>query len=279
MNPVDGGSPDNFLAPDWQPPGVDMKRASAARMYDYLLGGSTNFQVDRDDAEKVLAKLPQARTFAIQNRAFGRRAVQYAISKGIRQFLDLGAGLPTAGNVHEIAQAQVPDAHVVYVDNEPVAIAHGELLLGDNPYATYIDGDITNPDHVLKTAYETKLLDFSQPLMILACAVLHFVPDSKNPAGIVKAYADALPSGSFLALTHATASDYPEQLADVVEIYQQTQNQAHLRSRAQITAMLAGFEDLVWPGVVYTSEWRPEHWADVGDPAQSLAFAALARHP
>jgi hypothetical protein len=114
--------------------------------------------------------------------------------------------------------------------------------------------------------------------MVLMCAVLHFVPDDQQPAGIVRAYSDALASGSYLALSHATASDYPEQLADVVEIYQHTQNEAHLRTRAEITAMLAGFEHLVWPGVVYTPQWRPEHWSDVGDPAKSLAFAALAHH-
>jgi hypothetical protein len=139
---------------------------------------------------------------------------------------------------------------VVYVDNDPVAVAHGELLLEHNPYATYVVGNIAYPTDVLEVADKTKLLDFSQPLMVLMCAVLHFVPDTQRPARIVQRYSDALAAGSYLALTHATASDYPEQLADVVEIYQQAQNQAHLRSRAEITAMLASFEHLVWPGLV-----------------------------
>jgi hypothetical protein len=276
---TNGSHDENILSPNWKPPGLDLDRASAARMYDYYLGGSHHLAVDRDKANQVLAVLPQARTFAIQNRAFLRRAVKYGITHGIHQFLDLGAGLPTVGNVHETAQALVPEARVVYVDNDPVAIAHGELLLENNPNAVYVDGDIASPNDVLKAADETTLLDFSQPMMVLMCAVLHFVPDTQRPARIVQRYSDALASGSYLALTHATASDYPEQLADVVEIYQHTQNQAHLRSRAEITAMLASFEHLVWPGVVYTPEWRPEHGINLGNPAESLAFAALAHHP
>jgi len=277
---ADGHDPDEWsLNFDWRPPKVDIEHASAARMYDYFLDGSCNFAVDRAKAEEVLAVLPEARVFARNNRSFVRRAVQYAIEHEIHQFLDLGSGLPTAGNVHEIAQRLVPDARVVYVDNEPVAVTHSLDILKDNPYATCIQEDITNPDRVLRHPKTLELLDFSQPIMVLMCAVLHFIPDDQQPARIVQAYSSALSSGSYLALTHATASDYPDRLADVVEIYQRTQNQAHLRSRAEITAMLAPFEHLVWPGVVYTPQWRPEHWADVGDPAQSLAFAALAHHP
>jgi hypothetical protein len=276
---ADGNNDENILSPNCKPPGLDLDRASAARMYDFYLGGSHHLVVDREKAEEVLAVLPQARTFAIQNRAFLRRAVTYCVAHGTQQFLDLGAGLPTVGNVHEIAQALVPDARVVYVDNDPVAIAHGELLLEHNPYATYIDGNIAYPNDVLKAVDETKLLDFSQPMMVLMCAVLHFVPDTRRPARIVQRYSDALAAGSYLALTHATASDYPEQLADVVAIYQQTQNHAHLRSRAEITAMLTPFEHMVWPGVVYTPQWRPEPGITVATPAVSLAFAALAHHP
>ena len=280
MGIADGHDPGEWSRnSDWRPSEVDTTRASVARMYDYFLGGSHHFEVDRDKAKEVLAVLPEARIFARNNRAFLRRVVMYGVEHGIRQFLDLGSGLPTVGNVHEIAQALVPDARVVYVDNEPVAVTHNLDILQGNPYATCIQEDITNPNRVLQHPETLRLLDFSQPLMVLMCAVLHFVPDDQRPARVVRAYSDALASGSYLALSHATASDYPDRLADVVEIYQHTQNQAHLRSRAEITATLAGFEHLVWPGVVYTPEWRPEHWADVGDPAQSLAFGALARHP
>jgi len=263
----------------WEPSSVDMDRASAARMYDYYLGGSHNFEVDRDKAQEVLRVLPEARKFARDNRRFLRRAVEYGLTRGIRQFLDLGSGLPTAGNVHEIAQRAVPDARVVYVDNEPVAVAQSADLLKDNPYATCIHEDICRPNSVLHHRETRRLIDFSQPLMVLMCAVLHFVPDERRPAEVVRAYSDALASGSYLALSHATATDYPDQLADVVGIYQRTQNTAHLRSRSEVTAMLAPFEHLVFPGVVYTPQWRPEHWADVGDPAKSLAFAALAYMP
>jgi hypothetical protein len=280
MGTADEGVPENILAHNWRPRGVDVERASAARMYDYYLGGSHNFEVDRQKAKEVLAVLPQARTFARLNRAFLRRVVQYGVKHGVRQFLDLGSGLPTVGNVHEIAQAQVPDASVVYVDNEPVAVAQSLDLLKNNPSATCIQADITRPDLVLHHPETLELLDFSQPLMVLACAVLHFVPDDRNPTGVVQAYADALPSGSYLALSHATATDYPEQLAQVLEIYQHTQNSAYLRTRAEITRMLAPFEHLVFPGVVYTPEWRPEHMADLPDnPAESLAFSALAHMP
>jgi hypothetical protein len=264
---------------DWRPSEVDIEHASAARMYDYYLGGSHNFEVDRVKAEQVLQVLPEARTFARQNRSFLRRAVQYAVQHGICQFLDLGSGLPTAGNVHEIAQRTTPDARVVYVDNEPVAVAHSLDLLRNNPYATCIQEDITRPNSVLHHPETKRLIDFSQPLMVLMCAVLHFVPDECRPAEIVRGYSDALASGSYLAVSHATATDYPEQLTRVIEIYRQTQNTAHLRSRSEVTAMLAPFEHLVFPGVVYTPEWRPEHWADVGDPAESLAFAAVSYHP
>jgi hypothetical protein len=278
---ADGHDPDEWSRnSDWRPSGVDTTRASVARMYDYYLGGSYNFEVDRQAAEAVLAVLPEARTFARQNRAFLRRVVQYGVEHDIRQFLDLGSGLPTVGNVHEIAQRLVPDAHVVYVDDEVVAVTHSLDILSQNPYATCIQEDITHPDRVLHHPETLELIDFSQPLMVLACAVLHFVPDDRNPTGVVQAYADALPSGSYLALSHATATDYPVQLAAVLEIYRNTQNSAHLRTRAEITRILAPFEHLVYPGVVYTPQWRPEHMADLpANPAESLAFAALAHMP
>ncbi|WP_063753675.1 SAM-dependent methyltransferase [Kutzneria sp. 744] len=264
---------------DQGPSEVDTTRASAARIYDYLLGGSHNFAVDREAAEAVLAVLPEACTFARQNRAFLRRVVQYGIEHGIRQFLDLGSGLPTVGNVHETAQARVPDARVVYVDNEPVAVEHSLGILGDNPYATCIHADITDTQSVLTHPETLRLLDFTQPLMVLMCAVLHFVPDDRQPDRVVREYADALAPDSYLALTHATPTDYPEQMAEVVAIYEQTQNSAHLRTRAQITGLLAPLPLFVYPGVVYTSEWQPEHPAEVGDPARSLAFGALAYLP
>lgn len=277
MNTADGHDSNEWgRNADWRPSDVDTEHASAARMYDYYLGGSHNFEVDRVKAEEVLAVLPEARAFARHNRSFLRRAVHYGIARGVRQFLDLGSGLPTAGNVHEIAQRATPDARVVYVDNEPVAVAHSLDLLRNNPRATCIEEDITRPNSVVHHPETRRLLDFAQPIMVLMCAVLHFVPDEHGPTEIVRAYSDALASGSYLALSHATATDYPDRLARVIEIYQKTQNTAHLRSRSDVTAMLAPFEHLVFPGVVYTSEWRPEHWADIGDPVESLAFAAVA---
>ncbi|GAA0609522.1 SAM-dependent methyltransferase [Kutzneria viridogrisea] len=278
--PEESGSADSWaLDPHWRPAEVDITRASAARMYDYYLGGAHNFAVDRQRAAEVLAVLPQARVFARQNRAFLRRAVRYFVAQGIRQFLDLGAGLPSAGTVHQIAQAIAPECRVVYVDNEPTAVAHGQLLLAGNPLAACVQADITQPEQVLKHLETRRLLDFDQPLGVLLCAVLHFVPDERDPAGVVRAYREVLAPGSMLALSHATATDYPDQLAEVVNTYRATQNQAYLRTRAEVTGLVASFEHLVWPGVVYTPEWRPEHVADIGDPTESLAYAVVATCP
>ncbi|GAA0609028.1 SAM-dependent methyltransferase [Kutzneria viridogrisea] len=244
-------------------------------MYDYYLGGSHNFAVDRQRAAEVLVVLPQARVFARQNRAFLRRAVRYFVAQGIQQFLDLGAGLPTVGAAHEVAV----ECRVVYVDDEPTAVAHGQLLLAGNPLAACVQADITRPDEVLDHPDTQRILDFDQPLGVLLCAVLHFVPDERGPAGVVRAYREALAPGSMLALSHATATDYPDLLAEVVDTYRVTQNQAYPRTRAEVTGLVASFEQLVWPGVVYTPEWRPEHVADIGDPTESLAYAVVATCP
>ncbi|AHH98562.1 SAM-dependent methyltransferase [Kutzneria albida] len=275
--PIEPGSDVSWAHdPHWRPAGVDLTRASAARMYDYYLGGAHNFAVDRQRAEEVLAVLPQARVFARQNRAFLRRAVRHMVASGIRQFLDLGAGLPSAGNVHQIAQALDPECRVVYVDNELTAVAHNRLLLTGNPHAVCVQADITTPSTVLEHPVTRRLLDFDHPVGMLLCAVLHFVPDTRDPAGVVAAYRRVLAAGSMLALSHATATDYPDQLAGVVRTYQATQNSAHLRTRAQVTGLVACFEHLLWPGVVYTPEWRPEHFADIGTPAESLSYALVA---
>lgn len=258
----------------WVPAEVDTERPNAARMYDYFLGGGHNFAADREAAERV-KKYILAEYFALANRGFLRRVVRCLVrEQGVRQFLDLGSGIPTAGNVHEIAQAESPDCRVVYVDNERVAVAHAELMLDGNPRATVIHADLRQPDRLLNQPALCDLIDLNEPVAVLMCAVLHFVPDEDKPADIVAAYRDALCPGSYLAISHATDDDYPDELAPAVEIYRSTATPATLRSRDQIVRLFDGFT-LLPPRVVFTPLWRPDH-DDATDPRRALAYGGLA---
>ncbi|WP_133903764.1 SAM-dependent methyltransferase [Actinophytocola oryzae] len=257
--------------PSWAPESIDLDRPNAARVYDYLLGGAANFETDRAFAEKLLEVMPQARSAARLNRAFLRRAVRFCVSEGIGQFLDIGSGVPTAGNVHEIA----PDARVLYVDNEPVAVTHSELLLSDNPKASPLLGDLTNPEPVLAS----QLLDYTQPIALLMVAVLHFIPDEAMPQEAVARFVSALPSGSFVVLSHAVERDSLQGRVEVDRLYETSANPGVRRTPDQIMAFLDGL-DLVEPGLVWTPQWRPELPEDVGDhPESSLVMAAVARKP
>jgi hypothetical protein len=261
--------------PSWAPESIDLDRPNAARIYDYLLGGAANFEQDRVFAEKLLEVMPLARPAARLNRAFLRRAVRFCVEQGIRQFVDVGSGIPTAGNVHEIAQAVDPTARVLYVDNEPVAVTHSELLLADNPYASSMHGDLTDPEPVLASP----LIDFSQPVAVLMVAVLHFVPDSAGPHEAVARYVSAMAPGSFLVLSHGRENPAPATRDEVGRLYQQSSNPGVLRSPEQIARFFDGLE-LVEPGLVWTPQWRPESPEDVGDhPESSLVCAGVARKP
>jgi hypothetical protein len=265
--------------PDWAPKGVDTEKASAARLYDFYLGGSYNFEVDRELGRKVASVAPGVYDFALRNRAFLRRAVRYFQSQGIDQFLDIGSGIPTAGNVHEVAQKTNPDARVVYVDNEPVAVAHSELLLEGNPNAAAIEADLRDPDHILHHEKTRRLLDFSRPIGLLTVAVYHFIPDSDDPLGLLSRYRAALPSGSYIALSHVTTDVMSTQIEQLIGLYRGSQNPVIARTKAQFTAMFDGF-DLVEPGVVFTPEWRPESPEDAGDhPEEAAVYAAVGRKP
>ena len=238
-----------------------------ARIYDYLLDGKDNYPADREVAEQVMAIAPVAREAVRDNRAFLRRAVRFlAADAGVRQFIDLGSGLPTQGNVHEIAQATAPDARVVYVDNDAMVVTHSRALLaGDGSLA--IQADLRDPDAVLKEPEVGELIDLDRPVALLLLAILHFVPDEQDPAGIVARYRDALPPGSWLALSHGTrdipvrADLSPEEMvemgAKVERLYQQTTASIVTRSRAQVERFFDGFE-LVDPGLVEIQRWRPD---------------------
>jgi S-adenosyl methyltransferase len=243
--------------PAWVPDSINTELPSAARVYDYLLGGGHNFAIDRVVGEKVLRALPNGGQIAGSNRAFLRRAVLFMIEQGITQFLDLGSGIPTVGNVHEIAQQADPDARVVYVDYDEVAVTHSELLLRDNDNATVVAADATKPDRVLSAPAVRDVLDFSKPIGLLMVAVLHFIPDEKKPRDVLAQYIEALPAGSLVALSHLTADGKPEEMAAVVEAMKNSRDPMYFRSHAEFSTMFTGLEVLD-PGVVSAPHWRPE---------------------
>jgi S-adenosyl methyltransferase len=253
----------------------DATRPNAARMYDYFLGGTHNLVIDRECADKTIAIMPGIVATARANRAFLQRAVQYCLSTGLRQFLDLGSGIPTAGHVHQIAHAADPTVRVAYVDVEPVAVAQTTRLLADAPTATATKADIADPAAVLTAPGVTELLDFSLPIVVIACAVLHFVPDELNPAAILAKYRDSVVPGSALIFSHgATVSTDPEGDATLHELYGRTTQPGHRRTKADIEAMLAGW-DLVDPGLVDTAAWRPNTEEATGDAI--AVWAAVGR--
>jgi len=242
---------------DWVPGDVDVRVPSAARVYDYLLGGAHNFEVDRIVGKKVLEVQPNGRQIARSNRAFLNRAVRFLINQGITQFLDLGSGIPTVGNVHEVAQRADPECRVVYVDHDPVAVAHSQMILQDNDHAAVVDADLTHPDVVLGDPTVRKFLDFDRPIGLLMVAVFHFVPDDRNPGDIVARYVHALSAGSFVALSHLTADDMKEESAAVVEAMRNSRDPMYFRSYAEVAALFETL-DVVEPGVVSAPDWRPD---------------------
>ncbi len=232
-------------------------------MYDVHLGGSHNFAVDREFAEQVTRVMPELPDVLRANRSFLRRAVRYLVDAGIRQFLDLGSGIPTVGNVHEIAQGADPTCRVVYVDVDPIAVAHSRRILGPNPLATVVQHDLRDPEAILTDPQVTGLLDFTQPVAVLMVAVLHFVPGTDDPAGIVAGYADAVVPGSYVVISHASAGEMaPERSTAAAESYRRDVTEFSLRTREEVTGLFGALE-IVDPGVVYVAEWHPDE--PVGD--------------
>jgi len=260
-------------AADWVPSDINVGIPSAARVYDYLLGGAHNFDADRMVGEKVLAVQPNGRQIARSNRAFMSRAVRFMVASGIRQFLDLGSGIPTVGNVHEIAQHADPDTRVVYVDHDPVAVAHSELILRDNPRAAVVHGDLTAPKALLRNSTVRKFIDFDEPIGLLLVAVFHFVPDEKKPAEIVRKYLDVIPAGSYVAISHLTADGMAEEMAGVVEAMRNSRDPMFFRPYADVAALFDGL-DVVEPGVVSAPSWRTDYGDDLG---QEGVYAGVGR--
>ena len=261
------------------PPEIDTGVAHPARVYNYWLGGKDNFAADRVAAEEVMAVRPGIIGDIRANRTWLRRAVRFlAEEAGIRQFLDIGTGIPTENNTHEVAQSIIPSARIVYVDNDPIVLAHARALLSGSPEGktAYIDADLREPGTILPGAAQT--LEFGQPIAVMLVGVLHLIPDQANPAGIIRRLMDAMPPGSYLAITQPASDVRPEQVARSAQAYN-----AHVvtpqtrRSQAEVTRFFAGLE-LVPPGVVQLDQWRPE--LGDGDEGEDVAgWGAVARKP
>ncbi len=252
----------------------DPSTPNPARIYDYLLGGKDWFPADEAAAKELLALVPEAHAGARENRAFLGRVVRYlAREAGIRQFLDVGTGMPTQGNVHEVAHGVAPNARVVYVDNDPVVHVHANALLAEET-TTAVLADLRQPYRILQHPKTRALLDFTRPLAVLLVAVLHFIEDADGPGEVVACFRDAMPPGSFLVVSHATGDFRPEIAGKVTAVYERAAAPLVLRSRAQVAAFFHGFE-LVPPGLVQPAAWRPDvdgarstgvggFWAGVG---------------
>ncbi len=256
----------------------DLDKPSPARMYDYYLGGATNFAVDREAAERALEAMPFTRAGARTNRAWLGRTVRYLAGQGIRQFLDLGSGCPTVGNVHQIAQSAADGCRVVYVDNDPVAVAHGERILdselGFDRASVAVCFDMREVDEVLRSA--SGYLDFDQPIAVLASAVLHFVPDEDDPAGLLANYCAPLVPGSYLAISHMSPIGRPtEEMSGFTRAYEKASLPLSLRDHDEVAELLVGY-DLVEPGLVRVPLWCPDTPTEPAD-EEFPGFAALAR--
>jgi S-adenosyl methyltransferase len=258
-------------------PGIDTSVPNPARVYDYLLGGKDNFEIDRITAQAGIGAFPQIVKSARANRVFLGRLVRYLAESGIRQFLDIGTGLPSANNVHEVAQSVAPTSKVVYVDNDPVVLVHAQALLKGKPEGVtrFVNADMRDPEKIVREAAKT--LDLGRPVAVLLLGILHFLSDDDEAARIVGTLMDAVPAGSYLGICHLTADIYPE-MTELARRVNERQPHAPLvlRDRTQVAGLFAGL-DLVPPGVVQASKWRPDSGLEAAAPA--ALWAGLARKP
>jgi O-methyltransferase involved in polyketide biosynthesis len=265
--------------PSRPPAGFDNQIAHPARVYDYWLGGKENFEADRIAGEETIAAWPAIRASARANRAFLARTVRYLAGEaGIRQFLDLGTGLPTTENTHEVAQAVAPDCRVVYVDNDPLVLTHARALLASGPHGAtdYIDADVRDTGHILREAAAT--LDFSRPVAVMLLAILHYIPDLDEARQIVARLVHAAPPGSYIAISHTSAEIDPEAMAELIRRMNEHMAEPDLVGRPR--NVVAGFFDgldLLEPGVVKVTEWRPASARAASGPAS--LWGGVARKP
>jgi hypothetical protein len=268
---------------DRRVPDLQLGKPHSARMYDYYLGGKTNYRADRAAAGQVVAAWPGVMVAARVNRAFMRRAAHWlAAEQGIRQFLDIGTGIPTEPNLHQVVQSVHPEARIVYADNDPIVLAHAQALMAGTAEGrtAYIEADATDPDAILGAPALAETLDMSQPVALSLVALLHFVPDEDKPYEVVERLVSALAPGSALVLTHVTPDFDPEAMEKVVQIYRAGGTRAQVRSKAEFTRFFDGLK-LVEPGVEVPHRWRPDDGAprigagDVDD-AEAALWAGVA---
>ncbi|MEW2292806.1 SAM-dependent methyltransferase [Streptomyces sp. NPDC006743] len=265
--------------PAWAPRSIDISVPSVARIYDYYLGGSHNFETDREAARRAMEFMPGLPKVMQANRAFMRRAVRFAVDEGITQFLDVGSGIPTFGNVHEVAQAARPGARVVYVDHDPVAVTHSQAVLADDDDADVVAADLRKPHEILASPQLQRLIDLNRPVALLLVAILHFVEDSDDPYTAVAELRDALAPGSLLILTHASYEGIPlppERSEGAVDVYKGIRNPLIMRSREEIARFFEGY-DMVEPGLVPMARWRPQTAPEDEDPYAFSGFAGVGR--
>ncbi|MFI7128593.1 SAM-dependent methyltransferase [Nonomuraea sp. NPDC050153] len=257
--------------------GIDVTRPSVARMYDYYLGGKDNFEIDREAVRQVEKAMPEIRELAQENRAFLRRAVRYMARRGIRQFIDIGSGLPTVGNTHEIAQQIIPDARVVYVDNDPVVLQHGRALLATDKNTTVAAADMRRPADVLGHPETVKLIDFNEPVGVLMIAMVHFLTLEER-GSVMGQLRHALVSGSHLTATHVTGDGHSaDAVAQIEAVYAATPTPIYFRDHKDVTGFFDGF-DLVDPGVVTIDTWHPDP-ADPAPAATRWLYGGVGRKP
>jgi SAM-dependent methyltransferase len=266
--------------PSWVPLDVDVNQPSISRIWDWFLDGSHNFAVDREVAAEMLARMPEGPRMAQASRAFLRRAVRMCVESGITQFLDIGSGIPTVGNVHEIAQAANPECRVVYVDIDQVAVSHTRQILAGNERATVIRADIRNPKDILAASEVRQMLDFTQPIALMLIAILHFINDDENPLGIIRQFHDELVPGSHLVIAHGSRNTEGMPTANLHsarEMYERTVAQVSLRSRPEVMALFEDWE-LVYPGLVWIPQWRPDDQvSDVDAELPNAGYGGVAR--
>ena len=257
--------------PRWVSTNGDVERPNVARLYDYYLGGAHNFAVDREFADRSMSEVPTA-AMVQHTRSFLRRAVRLCVERGIRQFLDLGSGIPTAGNVHEVAQQADPTCRVVYVDNEPATVAHSRTMLRDNEGAAIAEADIRDVEAVLDSPEVRALLDLTRPVAVLMVAILPYLSDDDRPAELVGRYRDAVADGSYVVISHLTGDEQPELVRKVVGVAAETNSPIVARPKPAVAAMLDGL-DLLEPGLVLATKWRGE--AEPGTGAEAVAYGAV----
>lgn len=243
---------------------LGLDRHHSARIYDYFLGGKTNFRPDREVAEKLLAAFPGFRNAARANRAFMHRAARYLAERGVHQFLDIGTGIPTSPNLHEVVQAMVPQARVVYADNDPIVLAHARALLTGTPQGrtAYVEADITEPGTILASPQLRETLDMDSPLALCLVGLMHYIPDERDAFGIVRRLVDALPSGSYVVISQCTPDFAPQEWEEAINVYKADGGDAQVRPREEFAGFFEGLE-LMEPGIEVPHRWHPD--ADSAD--------------